>query len=202
MSIKKNKKSLKISVIGDSFSADTTDNSWVSLLAGEYTVQNYSQRGISEYRIFDIIQNNYKKISNSDYIIIFHTLSDRVFIPDHVDYPTRSIQSHPYCDMVASDSLNNEKWNDIAKTYYKYFFDSEMQAVFYKLLIEKINAMFSNTSIINCSGFDNIVKVDSVEIQSFFDIKNKHPGNINHFDKVGNQEVYKYITKLIDNENI
>jgi hypothetical protein len=49
---------MNLAIIGDSFSSDITSGSWIGLLANSYKLQNYSLRGITHYRIFDIIPRN------------------------------------------------------------------------------------------------------------------------------------------------
>ena len=175
---------MNIAIVGDSFSSDSMQSSWISLLEQTHKIKNYSARGISQYRLYKILIDNFIDISAADCVILFHTNPDRIFIPDHINYTTRELQSHPYCDMLANDACNSQ-WSEIAKTYYKYFFDTKMQQTFYQLLVNEINQKLSSLDVVNCSGFDAITTgIDS--LVSFADIRQQYPGDINHFSIHGN----------------
>ena len=183
---------MKIASVGDSFSISDHADSWVSQIAKTHTVLNFSQRGISEYRLYTIVKDHLAEIVASDRLILFHTNPDRVFIPDTVKYPPRNLPSHPHSDMVANDSLSNRSWHNIAETYYRYFFDSSMQLDFYDLLINDIVNLTSSIPTIHCTGFD-ITSSRATLIHSFFNTLLTSPGDINHFDAQGNSLVYNYI---------
>lgn len=179
---------MKIAIVGDSFSSDTGPDSWVSLLSKKHKVYNFSQRGISQFRIYKIFLSNIEIIKECDCLILWDTNPYRVYLGDEVDYPTRNLNSHPYADMVAEDSMMHKGWSKIAKTYYKYFFDEEQQNVFSTLLVQEIlNSV--NTKVIRCSGFET----DDKEVQSFFKTRQQHKGTINHLDSIGNRIVLEYI---------
>lgn len=183
---------MKITIVGDSFSADENPNSWVTLLSNSYHVKNFSQRGISQYRIFQIVKNNCQTLFESDVIILFHTNPDRIFVPDHVNYPTRNLTSHPCADMVASDILSRPQWEIIAQNYYKYFFDFEFQNNLFKFIFKDIAELLSQKKVLHCTGH----KLTSFpEIKSFNELFLTNPGTINHFDITGNQVVFNHITK-------
>jgi len=186
---------MKLVVIGDSFSSDTNPGSWLDLLSSSYSLQNYSLRGISQYRIFDIITKNLTDINKADAVVIWHTNPDRVYVNDGVKFPTRELQLHPCADLVASDSLSSKdkSWQDVSKTYYKVFYNQEQQLVYYQLMLEKIKSMLFNRKVIHCSGF---TLEDSV-VQSFNHLLSTNPGTINHFDLVGNQIVADYLNSKL-----
>jgi len=184
-----------IVVVGDSFSADTgNDISWVAKLSNNYNVKNFSQRGISEYRLYNIILKNIEEISKADTIIIFHTNPDRVFVPNHVQFQSRQLQTHPHMDMVANDALNDKCWKKIADYYYRYFYDQGQQNCIYELLVEKIDRLVKIQKI-HCSGFN--VACESITMNLFYQTKIDHPGTINHFNSAGNQFVYNYLESII-----
>jgi hypothetical protein len=187
---------VKISIIGDSFSADNGVDSWVTMLSQDHDITNFSCRGISQYRIFKGIQDNLSIILDSDLIVLFHTNPDRVFVPDHVDYPTRSLSSHSSADMMANDIMSRPEWHNISKTYYKYFFDSEFQNTVYAFIIKDIIDFFSQKSVLHCSGH-NLQKLPFVDVQSFNDQYLSNPGPTNHLDRAGNKIIFNYITEII-----
>lgn len=186
---------MKLVVIGDSFSSDISTGSWVNLLGSLHSLQNYSLRGISQYRIFDIVTKNLTDINKADAVVVWHTNPDRVYVNDEVTFPTRQLQSHSCADLVASDSLNStdKSWQDVSKTYYKIFYNQEQQLVYYQLMLEKIKSMLSNKLVIHCSGFD----LHDSKVKSFDYLLETNPGTINHFDLEGNQIVADYLNSKL-----
>lgn len=182
-----------VTIIGDSFSADYGQDSWVSMLSSNYVVNNFSQRGISQFRLYCIVHDNWSTIKNSDAIVIFHTNPDRVYIPNGVELATRALASHKTCDMVAENVINDEMFRAQARMYYKYFFDQTQQNVFYRLMVDDIKRLTQHHVCLHCSGFD--VAVD----KSFAELQRQHAGDLNHFDAVGNTVVYDYITAQLTN---
>lgn len=190
MAVEKNK--LTISVVGDSFSSDHGEHSWITMLSKNYNIQNFSQRGISQYRLHELVSKNLPSLRHSDFVIIFHTNPDRIYVPDHVKFAARELSSHPHCDMVSSTALQDSEFKQQAQTYYKYFFDQNQQNLLYKLLLEDIRQMTTTIKTVHCSGFD----VESVK--SFAETFAQYQGNINHFNDTGNRLVYNYINEQLN----
>jgi hypothetical protein len=187
---------MKITVVGDSFSSDNKNGSWIELLSKTHELKNYSLRGICQYRIFDILTKNLLEIQKSDAVIIWHTNPDRVYVNNETPFPTRRLSSHPYADIVAADSLTtlDKEWRSIIKNYYKVFYNQEQQLVYYELMFEKIKALLVQKKVIHCSGF-NLPTIP--DIKSFDYLLTSNPGEINHYDLLGNQEVFNYINSKL-----
>lgn len=185
-------KDYKIVIFGDSFSADIEKNSWPWLLEQKYTVQNYSLRGASQYRLYCSFLNNLSAAESADTVIFFHTNPLRVFVPDHVDYMRRGTGTHPHSDMVANDAMTDPRWRSIADTYYRNFFDEGFQNTLYTMLVQDISTKIEN--ILHCTGFDV-----PLAIKSFYKLRETNPGSVNHLDTAGNQIVYNYIEQWIEN---
>lgn len=183
---------MKIAILGDSFSSDTDPDSWISLLNTDHDIYNFSQRGISEYRIYKILKENISTINQYDKLILWHTNPYRIYISDDVDLPTRELSSHSTADMVAEDVLNIPGWDKIAKIYYKYFFDKEQSKLFFDLLCIKLREIVS-IPVIECTGFDT----DDSLIKSFYKQRTQYRGNINHMNIEGNKLVYKWINEQL-----
>lgn len=179
---------MKIAIIGDSFSSDSESGSWTSLLSQNHQIVNFSQRGISQYKIFEIITQNLNKLQSVDKIIIWYTNSDRVYVNENVDYPTRCKSTHRFADMVASDALTNPDWNKIAKNYYKFFYNQNLQDFISECIINQVRNLLGD-NIIECSGFDT----DDKKIKSFFELRKQCQGSINHFNNEGNKIIYEWI---------
>ena len=176
--------SATICVIGDSFACDAEPHGWPGHLCRHGTIENFSQRGISQFRLYTLILDNLEIISTCDHVVVFHTNRDRVYVPDHVDYPTRRAASHPHCDMVAADSLEGD-WQDRARCYYRHFYDQRLQQTLHDLLVQRIQDLLPQAR--HFSGFD-LQGIDSVH-----DIWKQHPGHVNHMNRQGNQLVYEKI---------
>ena len=112
---------MKIAIVGDSFSSDSDSGSWITLLEKNHQVINFSQRGISQYKILQIINQNLDILQSVDKVIVWYTNPDRIYVNQDVDYPTRLNSTHKFADMVASDILNKKEWKNIAETYYRFF---------------------------------------------------------------------------------
>ena len=190
MVVEKNK--LTISIVGDSFSSDYGDHSWITMLSKNYAIQNFSQRGISQYRLHDLVCKNLQCLQNSDFVIIFHTNPDRIYVPDHVKFFTRELSSHPFCDMVSSTVLQDPDFKQQAQIYYKYFFDQHQQNVLYNLLLENIKQITNNLKTIHCSGFETGL------VKSFAEVFVQYRGNVNHLNETGNRLMYNYIKEQLD----
>jgi len=54
--------------------------------------------------------------------------------------------------------------------------------------------MLVNKKVIHCSGFN---LHSHPEIKSFAELRDTNPGNINHYDVVGNQKVADYIDSML-----
>jgi hypothetical protein len=176
---------MRIAVFGDSFATNDGTESWVYKLAQGFDVDNFAARGASEYRIYKTVKQ--QPLKKYDCVIIFHTNPDRVFIPDHTRHPSRTLDSHPFCDMLANDSLSKARWADVVNCYYKNFYDQEFQTDMFGLLLEKMMTIHPNT--LHYTGFD----LPHTAIVSFHHLRQSNPGNSNHLDQDGNNKVYQHI---------
>lgn len=179
---------MKIAIVGDSFSSDSGLNSWITLLGKTHQVTNFSQRGISQYKILQIVDQNLNTLQSADKVIVWYTNPDRIYINHDVDYPTRHRSTHQFADMVASDILDKKEWKNIAETYYKFFYNQELQNFISESVITQIRNLLG-TNIIECSGFNFADK----KIKSFFEIRKQYQGKINHFNIGGNKIIYNWI---------
>jgi len=182
---------MNLVIVGDSFSSDENTTSWVTKLSNDHSIINLSRRGISEYRIYKIVKDNLSLINNCDCLILWHTNPDRIYVNDEISFPTRSIKTHPVADLVANDSLssNDLYWRNTVENYYKTFFDIDQQTLYHHLLIKEMRNLLMNKHVLEYTGFQ--LTVDNV--RSFFDTRVSNPGNINHFDIIGNQLIFEQI---------
>jgi len=185
---------MKIAIVGDSFATDEVADSWVALLRTQHHVTNLSQRGISQYRLLTMVEENLSSILEHDYAILWHTNPDRVYVNNDITFPTRTLASHPHADLVAADSLNSSdtQWRRTAETYYRVFHDTQQQKLYHHLVVQYIQELMQPIRTVHCSGF-----VLPGTIYSFAGLVQEHPGVVNHFDIAGNQIVFEYLTRNI-----
>lgn len=179
----------KLYIFGDSFATNTSSDSWTSRLHNN-TV-NYAINGASEYRILKQIKKYCHLITYDDVVIISHTNPYRIFVPDSVDYPSRKLDSHKFCDLVINDALSSSwKWNFITKAYFKYFFDPVYAKTIWDLLVSE-EVKILPCPVISTSGFD----INSVK--NFYHISSVYKGNINHMTWHGNALVAEFIKEKL-----
>jgi hypothetical protein len=186
------KDKLTISIVGDSFSSDSGELSWITMLSENYNIKNFSQRGISQYRLHTLVTQNLQALIESNFVIIFHTNPDRVYVPDHVEFSARKLTSHTHCDLVATTALQDPTFKYTADSYYRCFFDEAQQNLFYNLLVKDIQQLTCNVKTVHCSGFETGI------VKSFDQLLKQHRGATNHYDKTGNCLVYNYICDQIN----
>jgi len=183
---------MKVWIFGDSFSTNTSEHSWTLMVANALNAELHclSQNGISEYRIYKIFMEYKAQFDKSDVIIVCHTNPLRIFIPNHVNYPSRKKKSHPYCDLVMADASRYWLWRLISKIYVQFFFDEEYHQTQFNLFFEQINKQ----NVINVSGFTT-----NSSIFSFNSIFTTNKGSINHMSIEGNKQVaYRILEKIYE----
>jgi hypothetical protein len=185
---------MKIAIVGDSFAADDVEHSWISLLQAQHQITNYSQRGISQYRLLTIVEENLSSILEHDCVIVWHTNPDRVYVNNDITFPTRTLASHPCADLVAADSLSSSdtQWRRTAETYYRVFHDTQQQQLYHHLVVQYIQKLMQNIQSVHCSGF-----ALPGTIYSWSGLVQEHPGHVNHLDIAGNQIVFEHIAKQL-----
>lgn len=190
-------------IIGDSFSTNLSEDSWISKVTEGHNLVNLSNNGVSEYRIYKTFLSYEDKFKPNDFIIICHTNPHRIFLPDRIDYPTRRKSSHPYCDLVMGDvERKGLFWKFISYIFVTYFYDENFYITHYNLMVESMDRISKEKGcfVIHISGFDV-----SEPIVSLHDIFLQHRGNINHLTKDGNilvaDRILSYLKDSFPSEN-
>lgn len=176
---------MKIFLFGDSFS--TNSFGWPNMLGVK--IQNFSENGIGEYKIFQKVMKN----QIYDKSIICHTSPWRVHTPVHPVHKDNT--DRPNNDFMFSDieyHKHKHKEMELVYNYLKKYFDPNYQIDIYRLLLEKL-FLLKNT--IHITFHDpNDTKI----IQNNFNhVWKKYPGDINHMSMEGNRLVAEMIKKLI-----
>jgi hypothetical protein len=175
-------------IFGDSFSSDHEDSKcWINILTREFEIVNYSQRGISEYRIWKNYQKNKNNISNRSKILFCHTNPYRIYLKDVCAIMSRNLESHPYCDIILEDIYSKKE----------------------KKLIEAVESIWDEEYFEDHYNlvFDDLLRVPNSFHISFFAADQKflnlnsiwktHSGSINHLSAEGNKLVSDKIFNLI-----
>jgi lysophospholipase L1-like esterase len=175
---------MKFWIFGDSFSSSNDKDSWVNKLGAEVRVTSFN--GSSEYRIWRNYQDNKHLINSSDYVIFCHTSSSRVFLKDDAESLTRTLETHPSCDLLFNNvySNNETKYIDILENIWdeRYFTDT------FNLLVNDLKSVPNST---------HITFFESDNIQSLYHIWQLNKGNINHMNENGNRIASEFIKKSL-----
>jgi hypothetical protein len=181
----------KILLIGDSFSSNNTDNSWVSQI-DNCTIDNLSSNGSSEYRIVKKLMSTC--VSEYDFVIIVHTSPNRIYLTDnplHTNSPT-----HSQCDLIYQDvkSADPTMFTNNVSWWFENIFDLEYARDIHKILIETSMLLLKDVPSLHLTFFDldNILNLNNLHY-----IWKKYPGNINHLSSNGNIKVAEFINKQL-----
>ncbi len=189
----------KILICGDSFAADWTVKytglGWPNLLAKDHDVTNIAQAGVSEYKIY--LQLKSVNLSKFDYIIVFHTSPNRVYVKKHPVHYNDPL--HFNSDLIYKDIKEHSKSDNSLLDIVKYFeseFDIEYAALMHSLLCQHIETILLPYNVIHATGINWSNLYNFANILDVSDIANQHSGNLNHFTEEGNFTVYR---KILEN---
>jgi hypothetical protein len=166
-------------IFGDSFAVGHHKDSWPSILANHFVVENHASNGSSEYRIWRTYKDHAKQIQSTDTVLFCHTSSSRVYLKNNQTILSRLRNSHPLCDLIFADifAKKEKKFINILKEIWddRYFEDT------YKMLKSDLLQV------------PNSIHIDFFSKGPFNTIWMKYPGKINHMDENGNKQVLKEI---------
>lgn len=175
-------------IFGDSFSSETDDhNAWVNLLKDIFEVKNYSQRGISEYRIWKNYRIHKDSLQKDSRILFCHTSPYRIYLKDSYCSISRNLKTHPYCDIILKDIYSkNEK--DLIKIV-ESIWDEDYFEDHFNLVLEELLRVKNSFHI---SFFDLSANILNLNL-----LWKNHQGKINHLDIEGNRLAAEKIIDLI-----
>lgn len=176
----------KLLIVGDSFSADSTQDSWTAQL--DYEVTNLSSCGSSEYRIIHKLET--ADLECYQKILVVHTSANRIYVdhnPLHQDK-----EKYQKCDLIYSDVKNREQtqYTQSVVWWFENCWDQSHANYMHRLLINRAQQLTVNQGIhitffdYNCPGVENL-----------HSIWTDNPGEINHMNAKGNQAVLKILKK-------
>lgn len=190
---------MNILIAGDSFGAiwpQIGNNiGWPFLISKMFKITNVSQAGVGEYKILKQIDSVDQK--KFDIIIINHTSPSRVHTRQH---PIHSNELHKNCDLLYNDidrkfSFFNRSLQT-ANDWFLYHYDDEYQIDIYNLLRKEIENKIQTPYIaISHMPIATKYRIEKNHLD-FSEVWQRHRGNVNHYDKEGNQ----LVSLTIENE--
>jgi hypothetical protein len=186
-----------IGLFGDSFGYQHDDaefDSWVDQLERHFDIINHCQCGVGEYKILQQLEK--VDLTQFDYVIILHTSFLRVFVADNPLH-TQS-KTHQHCDIIYADIADRpEEFAQACRLFYKHIFDEQYARDIYNLICKQIDELCSNLPIIHVTNFDHTGLYKFPQLESFYLTFQKHRGNVNHYNKIGNQIVFDTLIKRL-----
>ena len=183
-----------IGIFGDSFGADTSENSWVSLLSKDYTIKHYAQAGVSEYKILEQV----KKGTEIDCAIVCHTSHSRIHVTEH---PVYKKGHHKNCDLLYADMLDKyekdpSEINKAAYDFFRFFYDDEYYKQIYELIRQELLYNIECPSL-HIDHFDYPASIarECYTLDMRAEWK-KNRGDINHYTVDGNKLLYEKISSF------
>jgi hypothetical protein len=190
----------RILICGDSFAADWTKKysgeGWPNLLEKHYQVTNLAQAGCSEYKIWLQLESQIDQLDHYDHVIISHTSPYRIYVKTHPVHSKDPL--HHSSDLIYLDIVDKQQSNpniDLIVEWFEKYFDLDHARFIHELLCKKIDQELS------ARGVDalHITNLDWSDLYQFDDILNfehlfeKHRGLMNHYDQVGNNQIFNAV---------
>lgn len=180
----------KILICGDSFAADWTKKypgiGWPNMLAKEYKITNLAQAGCGEYKIYKQLTS--VNLIKFDHIIISHTSPYRIHVKRHPLHYNDPL--HKNSDLIYNDIKEHKKLASIVD-YFENYFDLDHAIFVHNLICGEIDKLTKYYSVIHITGFDWNELYKFPNMISFENIFKNYKGNMNHYNKDGNQKVYE-----------
>jgi hypothetical protein len=200
---------MKVLVVGDSFAADWSvkhKNSvgWPNLLAKDFDVTNLAQAGVSEYKIYRQVLS--VDTCQFDLVLIAHTSPYRVVTRKHPIHCGDPL--HDQSDLISGDvafhASRVRNWLtpgiQSANAYFKHHFDIEYHETIYKLLRKTVEDSVVDAKKIVIDNFRFNFKIEkSRDCMDLCDIRDQHPGILNHLSSQGNEIVHARVLAAIRN---
>lgn len=186
---------MKIGLFGDSFGYQTPNTAfegWVDLLSKHYKISNYCKCGIGEYKILKQLQR--ENLSQFDCLIITHTSATRTFVPyNPLHY--NSVK-HQNCDIIYADIADRtDDFSVACQQYFKYIFDLQYAIDLHNMICKEVNEVCVNHKVIHITHFDYNKLYHFPDMINFYSLWVNNRGSVNHYNQLGNQQVYQAILK-------
>ena len=176
---------MNILVCGDSFSYGT--KGWVQHIKGNVT--NKSENGVGQYKILKQTVGHEK----FDKILICHTSPWRIHTSNHPLH--KDNKERPNNDFMLADLDHNQHvLPQISEIYshIKKYTDWDYVQFVYELIVDKLLEIPNSVHI----TFHQPVDTKKIA-NNYYDVWQKHKGNINHLDQIGNEIIAKRIQTVL-----
>lgn len=187
----------KILILGDSFAAKwpEIDYGWVNLLEKDFTVSNFAEAGVGEYKILKQLDQEF----DADLVIVSHTSPSRLHTSQH---PLHKDGFHRNCDLIYNDIIDRfDLFNPSlksAKLWFEYHYDDDYQIAIYNLIRSEINRRISVPYI----ALSHLPIAASLAVEDnhidFSDFWMKNRGEANHYNRESNQLIYQLLKNFIE----
>jgi len=178
-------------IFGDSFSSNHEDpNCWVNVLSQEFKIINFSQRGISEYRIWKNYTTNKSNILADSKVLFCHTNPYRIYLKDSYATLSRKLKSHTSCDIILED-IYSKKEKKLTEAV-ELIWDEEYLEDQYNLLSKDLLQIPKSFHVTFFEIEQNFLNLNLMW--------QKYSGTINHLSVEGNRLVADKIVNLIRGE--
>lgn len=178
----------KIFIFGDSFSTNSPEENYISLLRRHYPIENFSSNGSSQHRIYKNYLKHKHKIANDDIVLFCHTSPYRVYLKDSGTINSRSLETHKTCDLLFNDVFTKQETTYL--NLLKEIWDEDFFLDTHNLIIDKL---------ITVPNSIHYTFFQSDKIVSYYDVWQNHKGTINHCDEEAHRIIYALLMFRISN---
>jgi len=190
----------KLLICGDSFAADWSvkrnSKGWVNMLERDFNVTNLAQAGCSEYKILKQLKS--VNLDDFDKIIVSHTSPYRLYVKQHPVHSKDSLHNNScllYADIV--EHAKTDPSLDSLVEYFEKYFDLEHAEYIHNLLLKDIEVLTpKNTLHISHIDWKNLYQFNT--FINFKKVFNKHRGDVNHYNQLGNNIVYQKVLEELN----
>jgi hypothetical protein len=188
---------MKFAIFGDSFGVQKKDQpypGWVDLLSQHFDITNYCECGVSEYKILKQLQNT--DLDQFDKKIIVHTSATRIYVKHN---PLHQLSKyHKNCDIILRDiEHNRDDFSKSCQLYFKYIFDLDHAIDMHNMICKTIDDLCKGITFIHTTHFDYTGLYSFPNMINFYQLFLRHRGDVNHYDKFGNYQIYQSILKAL-----
>ena len=181
-----------IGLFGDSFGVQKLNqpfDGWVNLLSKHCNIVNHCQSGASQYRILQQLKT--ANVDKFDQIIITHTSPSRLFVRSNPVHANS--EYHQNCDVIFTDvESRQDEFSRACQLYFKHIYDEEFNFDLHNLICQEIDTKYKN-NILHITHFDYDKLYQFPNMINFHNLWCSHRGSVNHYDQIGNYQVYKHL---------
>jgi len=186
-----------IGIFGDSFGVrkDYSEfSSWITLLGHHYSIINYCECGVGEYKILQQLRNS--NLDKFDHIIVTHTSATRVYVKNNPIHA--SSKYHKNCDIIYADVENRpDEFSVACQLHFKYIFDIDYAISIHNMICEQIDNLLADRKVTHITHFDYTGLYNFNNMINFYELFLKNKGNVNHYNQIGNINIYQTLIKQL-----